>query len=102
MYVWDDVLARHWTPEGATNPSEDDMHPLTIFLAMDRDRERREAADRYSLERQLRTGGGPRRSVVRHQVALALAAVSRSSAAAVRRLDACLADELAGRLASSR
>ncbi len=78
------------------------MHAQLLFLAMDLDRERRAAADHRSLERRVRAGRVSRRSAVRRQVALALAAVSRSSAAAVRRLDARLADELVGRLASSR
>ena len=78
------------------------MHALTIFLALDLDRERRAAADRRSLERRARAPRGSRRSAVRRQLAVALAAISRSSAGAVRRLDACLADELVGRLASSR
>ena len=78
------------------------MHPLMMFLAIDIDRERREAAGRRSLARRARTDGAAPRSTVRRRLALALAAVSRGSAAAVRRLDACLADELAGRLAASR
>ena len=78
------------------------MHALSFFLAMDLDRERRAAADHRSLERRARAGRVSGGSAVRRQVALALAAISRGSAAAVRRLDACLADELAGRLASSR
>lgn len=78
------------------------MHALSFFLAMDLDRDRRAAADHRSLERRVRAGRASRPSAVRRQLAVALAAVSRSSAAAVRRLDACLADELIGRLASSR
>lgn len=78
------------------------MHALSFFLAMDIDRERRLAAAHRSLERRVRGTRGSRRSAVRRQLAIALAAVSRSSAVAVRRLDACLADELVGRLASSR
>jgi hypothetical protein len=78
------------------------MHVLSFFLAMDLDRERRAAADHRSLERRVRATGGPRGSSIRRRLAVALAAVSRSSAAAVRRLDACLADELVGRLVSSR
>jgi hypothetical protein len=42
------------------------------------------------------------RSPVRRRLALALAGVSRASAAGVRRLDTCLADDLVGRLASNR
>jgi hypothetical protein len=78
------------------------MHALSLFLAMDLDRERRAAAEHRSLERRVRASRVPRRSAVRRHLAVALAAISRSSAAAVRRLDACLADELVGRLASSR
>ena len=78
------------------------MHALSFFLAIDIDRERRVAADHRSLERRVRAARGARRSTVRRQLAVALAAISRSSAAVVRRLDACLADELVGRLASSR
>ena len=78
------------------------MHALSFFLAMDLDRERRADADHRSLERRVLAGRVARRSAVRRQLAVALAAVSRSSAAAVRRLDACLADELVGRPASSR
>lgn len=78
------------------------MHPLTPFLAAELDRERRAAAARRPLARRFRATREPRPSPVRRRLAIALAAVSRSSAAAVRRLDACLADELAGRLAASR
>lgn len=78
------------------------MHPLTPFLAAELDKERRAAAARRSLARRARATGDVRRSAVRRQLAIALAAVSRSSAAAVRRLDACLADELVGRLEASR
>ena len=78
------------------------MHALSFFLAMDIDRERRVAADHRSLERRVRQAHGSGRSAFRRQLAVALAAISRSSAGAVRRLDACLADELVGRLASTR
>ena len=78
------------------------MHPLTPFLAAELDRERRAAAAKRSLARRFHDTEGRRPSPVRRRLAIALAAVSRSSAAAVRRLDDCLADELAGRLAASR
>ena len=77
------------------------MHPLQ-FLATDRDREHRATAERYALARRVRAARAARRSPWRRYAAIALASVSRSSAAAVRRLDACLADELAGRTASAR
>jgi len=78
------------------------MHPLMMFLAIELDNERREAAARRALEQRARATAPAPRSTTRRRLALVLAAVSRSSAAAVRRLDACLADELAGRLAASR
>jgi hypothetical protein len=78
------------------------MHPLTPFLAAELDRERRAETARRSLAQQFRATREPRPSPVRHRLAIVLAAVSRSSAAAVRRLDDCLADELAGRLEASR
>ena len=78
------------------------MHPLTPFLAAELDRERRADAAQRSLARGSRAIQGPRPSPVRRRLAIALAAVSRSSAVAVRRLDDCLADELAGRLAANR
>jgi len=77
------------------------MHPL-LFLATDRDREHRATAERYALAKRVRAARGARRSPLRRSLAVALAAVSRSSAAAVRRLDARLADELVGRTASAR
>lgn len=78
------------------------MHALSLFLAMDIDRERRVAADHRALERRVGPRRAARRSAVRRRLAVVLAALSRSSVAAVRRLDACLADELVGHLASTR
>lgn len=78
------------------------MHALSFFIAMDIDRERRAAADHRSLERRVRAARGAQGFAARRQLARVLAAVSRISAVAVRRLDECLADELVGRLASSR
>lgn len=77
------------------------MHLLIPALANDIDTERRAAAGRHSIARSIRTAAGPQRSPVRRHLALGLAAVSRTSAGAVRRLDACLADDLAAGLASS-
>jgi hypothetical protein len=77
------------------------MHPL-LFLATDRDREHRAAADQLALAKRVRAARAARRSPWRRHLAIALAVVSRSSAAAVRRLDACLGEELAGRTASAR
>ena len=77
------------------------MYLLDYELAIDRMRERvseREAARRLAL-----AGPSDRDAVtVRRRLALALAGVSRASAAGVRRLDDCLADDLAGQFASNR
>ena len=76
------------------------MHLLTPFLALAIDEERRRTAARQSLARLAADSReSPRRSSPRRRLALGLAAVSRISAGAVRRLDACLADDLARTLA---
>jgi hypothetical protein len=73
------------------------VHLLYHDLVLEAERERankREEA-RFALAAALRDRG---RSSVRHRLAVALAGVSRASAAGVRRLDACLADDLASQL----
>ena len=77
------------------------MYLLDYELAIDRMRERAIEGDRA---RRLALAGprGRDAATVRHRLALALASVSRVSAAGVRRLDACLADELAGQFAANR
>ena len=74
------------------------MHPLTLYaLEVSEDREREINAERLLAEqRRLLSDpdNGRRLAVVRHPVALVLAALSRGSAAAVRRLDECVADDL--------
>jgi len=76
------------------------MHPWTLYaLEVSRDRDH-EIRNRLLLE------GAPddltsRPSRLRRPVALALAALSRGSAAAVRRLDDCIADDLGRSLAPS-
>jgi hypothetical protein len=82
--------------------SEDDMHLLTPFLAHVLDDERRAHAERRALAARCQVPARRSPSSARRRLALLLAAISRSSAGAVRRLDACLADDLAGQLASSR
>ena len=81
------------------------MHPLTLYafeLARDREREMNAehllAEQRRSLADSDQDGGG-RLTLVRHPVAVVLAAFSRGSAAAVRRLDECVADDLGRSLA---
>lgn len=68
---------------------------IALELANDRSREIRDA-HRAAM---LRAGLPPRPSHLRRGTARALAAVSRSSAAIVRRLDAHAADDLGRRLA---
>lgn len=74
------------------------MHPLTLYaLEVSKDRDREIDADRLvaGQRRLLRDpDGGRRLTGLRHPVALVLAAFSRGSAAAVRRLDECVADDL--------
>lgn len=78
------------------------MHLLIPVLARDIDNERQAAAVRSVMARQIASAVRPRSSSARRRLALGLAAVSRTSAGAVRRLDACLADDLIAKLASSR
>ena len=76
------------------------MHPWTLYaLEVTRDRER---GDR---QRRLLADARPyqprRPSRVRRATALAFATLSRGAAAAVRRLDECVADDLGRALAPS-
>jgi hypothetical protein len=78
------------------------MHPTVLYtLAIQREREfGYESEERRMLAEASALGpAGP--SAVRRSTARVLAAVSRGSAAAVRRLDACVADDLGRALASS-
>jgi hypothetical protein len=81
------------------------MHPLTLYaLELARDREREINAEHLLAEQRRTLAGsdpedGRRLTVVRHPVAVVLAAFSRGSAAAVRRLDDCVADDLGRALA---
>lgn len=75
------------------------MHLHIEALAADQTTERRRAVDRRhtTVRGRADRGAGP----VRRRLAAALAAVSRASASGVRRLDACVADDLARRLTTS-
>ena len=81
------------------------MHPLTIYaLELARDRNREINAEHLLAEQRRSLAGseqdgGRRLTLVRHPVAVVLAAFSRGSAAAVRRLDECVADDLGRSLA---
>ena len=74
------------------------MHLFTPFLAADYAIERRREADHRRLEALVK-GTVHGISPVRRIAAQVLVAISRSSASAVRRLDACLADDLGRALA---
>ena len=77
---------------------DDVMHPWTLYaLEVARDRERELRYDRLAAE--ARAGQAPKPSRLRRPVALGLAALSRGTAAAVRRLDDCVADDLGRALA---
>ena len=69
------------------------MHHLSI-LALDIARERGLEADRHRRAVLAHQGRAPRPSFVRVTTARAFAAVSRGSAAAVRRLDSGVSDDL--------
>lgn len=70
------------------------MHLLTPTLAAVYADERLREAERSRLATHVMSTRRPRISRVRRSLAHALVAISRASAAAVRRLDACLADDL--------
>jgi len=74
------------------------MHPWTMYaLEVARDRERELRYDWLAAEARL--GQTPKPSRLRRPVAIVLAALSRGTAAAVRRLDDCVADDLGRALA---
>jgi hypothetical protein len=76
------------------------VHPWAIYAnEITRERDRRLQQDRWLAE--ARFERGPRPSRTRRSMAIVLAALSRSSAAAVRRLDDCVADDLQHALAAS-
>jgi hypothetical protein len=74
------------------------MHPWTLYaLEVARDRERELQYDWLAAE--VRSAQTPKPSRLRRPVALVLAGLSRGTAAAVRRLDDCVADDLGRALA---
>lgn len=74
-------------------------HQLYSFLALDLARERVKEADRYRLALLAAEGQPSFSARFRRSLAQALAAISRGSALAVRRLDSCIADDLGRTLA---
>jgi hypothetical protein len=78
------------------------MNSFYTFLALDLANERSREANQQRLAALAREGQPVRESSARRTVAVILAAFSRLSAGAVRRLDACVADDLADSFATSR
>ena len=78
------------------------MNSYLTYLALDLANERAREADRYRLAALARSnrvaGPGPARRFAAH----AFAWLSRSTAAVVRRLDDCIADDLAESFAPER
>jgi len=75
------------------------MHYYYALLALELAEERSAEAERARLAARFADGQPAGPSIVRRGLAHALAAVSRGSAAAVRRLDDCIADDLGRSLA---
>jgi hypothetical protein len=76
------------------------MHPWTLYaLEISRDRERELESNRLVIAAHADDEG---RSFVRRPMAVALAALSRGSAAAARRLDECVADDLSRSFAATK
>ena len=76
------------------------MHPWTLYaLEVSRDRRRDARTERMLIEAR---AGETQSSFFRRPMAVALAAVSRGSAAAARRLDECVADDLGRSFATSK
>jgi hypothetical protein len=77
------------------------MHPLTLYaLEVSRDRDRDREVRRLLAEARFDQPSRPSR--LRRPAALLFAALSRGSAAAVRRLDDCVADDLGRSLSPTK
>lgn len=76
-------------------------HQLYAFLALDLARQRAEEANRHRLASMFDEDAESASSGIRRSLAQVLAAISRGSASAVRRLDSCIADDLGRTLAPS-
>ena len=76
------------------------MHPWTLYaLEVSKDRQRDYRNERLLIEAR---AADPKPSRLRRPMAVALAAVSRGSAAAARRLDDSVADHLSRSLAATK
>jgi hypothetical protein len=76
------------------------MHPWTLY-ALEVARDRRREIEHHRLLAEARLDAPSRPSRFRRPAALAFAALSRGSAAAVRRLDDCVAEDLGRTLATT-
>jgi hypothetical protein len=76
------------------------MHPWTLY-ALEVARDRGRELEHHRLLAEARHDDTSRPSRFRRPAALALAALSRGSAAAVRRLDDCVAEDLGRTLATT-
>jgi len=77
------------------------MQSFYTFLALDVARERAAEAEAHHQAAMIRAARSDQPSVMRRSLAHGLAAVTRGSAAVTRRLDECVADDLARSLATS-
>ena len=78
------------------------MHPLFLYSqAVQRDRFHELESEEHRLLAEFRATREGETSRVRRSAALVLAALSRGSAAAARRLDECVADDIGRALAAS-
>lgn len=81
-------------------------HELWAFIELDLARQRAEQANRYQYHHHLASlelEGQPSSTIrLRRSLALGLAAFSRGSAAVVRMLDSCIADDLGRSLARTK
>jgi hypothetical protein len=75
------------------------MHLMTPFLATEHVAELRREAEHQHLVVLAQSARRRRTAPIRRGLALGLVAISRASAGAVRRLDACVADDLGRSLA---
>ena len=78
------------------------MHPLFLYSqAVQRDRVHELESEQHRLLAELRATRENETPRLRRSAALVLAALSRGSAAAARRLDECVADDIGRALVSS-
>ena len=71
------------------------MQSYYTFIALELATQRTREADLYRLAAVARAAQPESDRSIRHRTALILASISRGSAAVVRRLDECVADDLA-------